>query len=134
MFQLHPLSYLWDNRPMIILGIESTCDETACALVKDGREILANVVFSQTDLHEKYGGVFPELACRRHIDAIIPVIQQAFEEAGLSFEAVDGIAVSYGPGLIGALLIGLNVAKTLSVSWNIPFVESTTSKRTFMPP
>lgn len=107
---------------MIILGIESTCDETACALVKDGKEILSNVVFSQEDLHEKYGGVFPELACRRHLDVIIPVLEEAFAKAGLSFQDVDGIAVAYGPGLIGALLIGLNVAKTLSFAWKVPFV------------
>ncbi len=107
---------------MIVLGIESTCDETACAIVKDGKEILANVVYSQIDLHAQYGGVFPELACRKHIDALIPVIQTALNQSGLSFPDINLIAVAKGPGLIGALLIGLNAAKALSLAWNIPFV------------
>lgn len=107
---------------MIVLGIESTCDETACALVRDGKEILANVIYSQTDVHLPFGGVFPELACRRHIDALIPVIKAALKEADLSPEHIDLIAAAKGPGLMGALLIGLNAAKTLSYAWNIPFV------------
>jgi N6-L-threonylcarbamoyladenine synthase len=107
---------------MIVLGLESTCDETACAIVKDGKEILANVVYSQIDVHTRYGGVFPELACRRHIDALIPVIQAALDQAGLTSNAIDLIAVSKGPGLIGALLIGLNAAKALSFAWNIPYI------------
>ncbi|MBS0620468.1 MAG: tRNA (adenosine(37)-N6)-threonylcarbamoyltransferase complex transferase subunit TsaD [Verrucomicrobia bacterium] len=104
---------------MLVLGIESTCDETACALVKEGREIYANEILSQTDLHQQYGGVFPELACRRHIDSLIPVIQSAMEKAP---GPIDLIAVSYGPGLIGPLLIGLNAAKALSFAWKIPFI------------
>ncbi len=107
---------------MYILGIETTCDETASAVVKNGREILSNVVHSQTDLHKMFGGVFPELACRRHVDAIVPVIEQSLKEAGLSGEEIDAIAVAKGPGLIGALLIGLNAAKALSLAWNRPFV------------
>lgn len=107
---------------MIVLGIESTCDETACAIVRDGAEILSNVVASQFDVHEKWGGVFPELACRRHIDTLIPVIQEALNKAGLDQTDIDLIAVAKGPGLIGALLIGLNTAKTLSLAWNKPFV------------
>lgn len=107
---------------MIVLGIESTCDETACAIVKDGREILANIVSSQIDLHEQYGGVFPELACRRHIETIIPVIESALKQACLTSKEIDLIAVAKGPGLIGALLIGLNAAKALSLSWNVPFI------------
>ena len=107
---------------MIVLGIESTCDETACALVRDGKEILANVISSQTDVHLPFGGVFPELACRRHIDMLIPVIQTALKEAGISPSQIDLIAAAKGPGLMGALLIGLNAAKSLSYAWNIPFV------------
>lgn len=107
---------------MIVLGLESTCDETACAIVKDGKKILANVVYSQIDLHNRYGGVFPELACRRHVDAIVPVVEEALKLAALSSEAIDLIAVAKGPGLIGALLIGLNVAKALSLAWGIPYV------------
>lgn len=107
---------------MIVLGIESTCDETACAIVKDGREILSSIVSSQIDLHEQYGGVFPELACRRHIDTIIPVIEAAIAQAGLTVDQIDLISVAKGPGLIGALLIGLNTAKALSLAWNRPFI------------
>lgn len=107
---------------MIVLGIESTCDETACAIVKNGTEILSNVVYSQIDLHSQYGGVFPELACRKHVDVLILVIQTALCQSQLSFEQIDLIAVAKGPGLIGALLIGLNAAKALSLAWNIPYV------------
>ncbi len=107
---------------MLVLGIESSCDETACAVVKDGKEILSSVVRSQTEVHGQLGGVFPELACRKHIDALIPVIRAALNEASLGFEQIDLIAAARGPGLIGALLIGLNAAKALSYAWNVPFV------------
>ncbi|MBS3903170.1 MAG: tRNA (adenosine(37)-N6)-threonylcarbamoyltransferase complex transferase subunit TsaD [Anaplasmataceae bacterium] len=107
---------------MIVLGIESTCDETACAIVKDGDDILSNVIASQIDLHAIYGGVFPELACRRHIDAIPEVIEKALKEAGLTLNDIDTIAVAKGPGLMGALLVGLNMAKGLSMALNIPLV------------
>jgi len=107
---------------MFVLGIESSCDETACAIVRDGKEVLANVISSQTDLHNPFGGVFPELACRRHIDVLIPVIKAALEEANLTPSEIGLIAATKGPGLIGALLIGLNGAKALSYAWNIPFI------------
>ncbi len=107
---------------MLVLGLESTCDETACAIVADGRRILCNVVSSQIDLHAEYGGVVPELACRRHVDIIIPVIDQALSQAGVTLANIDLIAVAQGPGLIGALLIGLNTAKALSLSLGIPFI------------
>ena len=97
---------------MIVMGIESTCDETACAIVRHGKEILANVVSSQIDLQSQFGGVVPELACRRHVDVIIPVIDEALKTAQLKLEDIDLFAVAHGPGLIGALLIGLNAAKT----------------------
>lgn len=107
---------------MLVLGIESTCDETACAIVRDGREILSNVISSQIDLHREFGGVVPELACRRHVDVIIPVLDEALAQAGIQLTDLDLIAVSHGPGLIGALLIGLNTAKTLSLALDIPFI------------
>ena len=107
---------------MITLGIETTCDETGAALVKDGRIILSNVVASSADLHARYGGVFPELASRRHIEAILPVVQEALALAHLSSEDIDLIAVAKGPGLIGALLVGLQFAKGLSIAWNKPFL------------
>lgn len=107
---------------MLVLGIESTCDETACAVVKDGRDILSNIITSQIDLHAEYGGVVPELSCRRHVDVIIPVIKKALQEAKITLQEIDLIAVAHGPGLIGALLIGLTAAKTLSLALNKPFV------------
>jgi len=106
----------------LILGIESTCDETGCAVVKNGSEILSNVVASQVELHKVYGGVVPELACRQHVDMIIPVIDQAIKDAGVTLDDIDIISVAKGPGLIGALLIGLNAAKALSFAINKPFI------------
>lgn len=107
---------------MLVLGIESTCDETACAVVRNGKEILSNVVASQIDLHQEYGGVVPELACRRHIDLMMPVIDQALTQAHVHLQDIDLIAVAYGPGLIGALLIGLTTAKALSLALQKPFI------------
>lgn len=107
---------------MLVLGIETSCDETAAAIVKDGKEIFSNVVSSQIDLHKAFGGVIPELACRRHTDIMIPVIEEAIEKANITLQDVDLIAVTYGPGLIGALLIGLNAAKGLSLALNKPFI------------
>ncbi|MBA3815814.1 MAG: tRNA (adenosine(37)-N6)-threonylcarbamoyltransferase complex transferase subunit TsaD [Parachlamydiaceae bacterium] len=107
---------------MLVLGIESTCDETASAVVRDGRDILSNVITSQIDLHAEYGGVVPELSCRRHVDVIIPVIEKSLHEAKVTLQDIDLIAVAHGPGLIGALLIGLTAAKTLSLALDKPFV------------
>jgi N6-L-threonylcarbamoyladenine synthase len=107
---------------MLVLGIESTCDETGAAIVKDGHKILSNVLASSADIHEKYGGVFPELACRRHIDAILPVIDEAVQKANVTPDQIDLIAVAKGPGLIGALLIGMNAAKGLAIAWNKPLI------------
>lgn len=107
---------------MLVLGIESTCDETGIAVVRDGTEILSNVVASQEDLHQIYGGVVPELACRRHIDVCLPLLKSALSQAGVSFEEIDLIAVAKGPGLIGALLIGLNFAKGLSLASGKPLI------------
>lgn len=107
---------------MIVLGIESSCDETACAVVKDGKTILSNVVSSQIDLHRTFGGVVPELACRRHVEVILPVIQEALDQANITLDQIDLIAVTHGPGLIGALLIGLNAAKSLALALEKPFI------------
>ena len=105
-----------------ILGIETSCDETAVAVVEDGRLILANVVASQAELHRQYGGVFPEMASRQHILLIVPVVRQALEEFGYTWSDMDAIAVTYGPGLPGSLLVGLNVAKGLAWSQGLPLV------------
>lgn len=107
---------------MLVLGIESTCDETAAAVVRDGKEILSNVVSSQIALHKQYGGVFPEVACRSHIDMIIPIIDESLKKAHLAKEDIDLVAVAKAPGLIGAVLIGVNIAKGLSLAWNKPFI------------
>ncbi len=107
---------------MNVLGIESTCDETSASIVKDGKEILSLVTASSADIHAQYGGVFPELACRRHIEAIIPVIKEAMEEANVTPKNIDLIAVARGPGLVGALLIGMQAAKGLSIAWDKPFI------------
>ncbi|MBP7074482.1 MAG: tRNA (adenosine(37)-N6)-threonylcarbamoyltransferase complex transferase subunit TsaD [Rhabdochlamydiaceae bacterium] len=107
---------------MKVLGIESTCDETAIAIVEDGKTILAETIASQADLHTQYGGVYPELACRRHFDILFPLIKETLNKAGLTKEDIDLIAVAHGPGLIGALLMGLSAAKGLALSWNKPFV------------
>ncbi|HKU19129.1 MAG TPA: tRNA (adenosine(37)-N6)-threonylcarbamoyltransferase complex transferase subunit TsaD [Candidatus Saccharimonadales bacterium] len=100
---------------MIVLGIESSCDETAVGIVADGRKLLANVVASSMDLHAQYGGVVPEIAARSHIEAIIPVIQQALTSTSLTWDDIDAIAVTYGAGLNGSLLIGVLAARTLAI-------------------
>jgi N6-L-threonylcarbamoyladenine synthase len=105
-----------------ILGIESSCDETAAAVVVDGREILSSVVASQIDIHRKYGGVVPELASREHLRRIVPVVREAIERANLSLRDVDAIAVTQGPGLVGSLLVGITYGKTLAESLGKPLV------------
>ena len=107
---------------MILLGIESSCDETAAALVEDGRKILSSVVASQVEEHKIYGGVVPEIASRRHSEAIVGVVKEALEQGGKTLSQIDGIAVTYAPGLIGALLVGVNFAKGLSLSTGLPLI------------
>lgn len=107
---------------MKILGIESSCDETAASVVENGRCVLSSVVASQVEEHKLYGGVVPEIASRRHAEAIVPVVRQALKEANCELSDIDAIAVTYAPGLIGALLVGVNFAKGLSMSANIPLV------------
>lgn len=107
---------------MIVLGIESSCDETAAALVRDGREILSSVVSSQVEVHHRYGGVVPELASRKHMEAITPVVREALEAAGLGLAAVEAVAVTQGPGLIGSLLVGFAFAKALAYAGGLPWV------------
>ena len=105
-----------------ILAIESSCDETAAAVVKNGREVLSNVISSQIELHKLYGGVVPEIASRKHVEKINPVIREALAEAGMKLEEMDAIGVTYGPGLVGALLVGVAAAKAISYAKNIPLV------------
>ncbi|MFH2012942.1 MAG: tRNA (adenosine(37)-N6)-threonylcarbamoyltransferase complex transferase subunit TsaD [Pseudomonadota bacterium] len=107
---------------MLILGIESSCDETAAAVVLDGKKILSNVIYSQIDVHSKFGGVVPELASRKHVESIIPVIEEALSIANLSLSEIQGIAVTQGPGLVGSLLVGLSVAKSIAYVKKIPII------------
>ncbi len=107
---------------MIVLGIETTCDETAVSIVRDGKEILSNVIASQAEGHSKFGGVFPEMASRSHVEALPWVMRQALADAKLSKDQIDLISVAKGPGLIGPLLIGLNAAKAFSLGLQIPFI------------
>jgi N6-L-threonylcarbamoyladenine synthase len=107
---------------MLVLGIESSCDETAAAVVKDGAELLSNVIASQIHVHSKYGGIVPEIASRKHMEAIVPVILQALDDAGVNLDDIEGIAVTRGPGLVGSLLVGLSMAKALAFARGIPFV------------
>ncbi len=107
---------------MLILGIETSCDETAAAVVENGHRLHANIVASQVDLHAQYGGVFPEVAARAHIEAISIVVQQALDEAEITLADVDAIAVTQGPGLIGSLLVGLNYAKGLALGTGLPLL------------
>jgi N6-L-threonylcarbamoyladenine synthase len=108
--------------PTRILGIESSCDETAAAVVADGREILSSIVASQIDIHRQYGGVVPELASREHLRQIVPVVREALQQAGLKLTDLDAIGVTQGPGLVGALLVGITYAKTLSQALNKPLI------------
>ena len=105
-----------------ILGIESSCDETAAAVVEDGRVLLSSVVASQISIHRKYGGVVPELASREHLRQIVPVVREALLGAGLDFSGVDAIGVTSGPGLVGALLVGITYGKTLALALGKPLV------------
>jgi N6-L-threonylcarbamoyladenine synthase len=107
---------------MIILGIETSCDETAASIVIDGKTILSSVVSSQIAVHQRYGGVVPELASRKHIEAIVPVVDQAIKTAGIDTQQIDAIAVTQGPGLIGALLVGFSFAKAFAYALDIPWI------------
>ena len=127
---------------MIILGIESSCDETAAAVVRDGVDVLSGVVNSQQEIHARFGGVVPEVACRSHVESVLPVIDEALCEAGMDLAQLDGVAVTTTPGLIGALLIGVTAAKALRtlcdpgiVSFILPsfFSLNLTAKNVFNP-
>ena len=105
-----------------ILAIETSCDETSAAIVRDGREVLSNVISSQIEFHKKYGGIVPEVAARKHIEVISPVIKEALEQAGCGFKELEAVAVTYGPGLVGSLLVGLCAAKAIAWAINKPLI------------
>jgi N6-L-threonylcarbamoyladenine synthase len=107
---------------MLILGIDTSCDDTAAAVVRDGKEVVSNIVSSQNEIHARYGGIVPELASRRHIEMIVPVIDEALSTASIDFDDVDAVAVTHGPGLIGSLIVGVCFAKSISFMQNKPLV------------
>lgn len=107
---------------MLTLAIETSCDETSCAILKDGREVLSNIISSQIEIHRKFGGVVPEIASRKHIENINKIVQEALDEAGVTFKDIDLISVTQGPGLVGALLVGLSTAKALAYGLGIPLI------------
>ena len=108
------------TKDILTLGIETSCDETAAAVVKNGREVLSNVISSQIDIHTLYGGVVPEIASRKHIENVIPVIREALNQAGVKLSEIDHVAVTYGPGLVGALLVGVSAAKAIAYAADKP--------------
>lgn len=107
---------------VLILAIESSCDETACSVVENGRNVLSNIISTQIEIHKQYGGVVPEVASRKHIENISDVVNEAIIKANVDSEQIDAVAVTYGPGLVGALLVGVNYAKGLSYAWNKPLI------------
>ena len=109
-------------KPARILAIETSCDETACAVLENGRELLSSIVASQMDIHARYGGVFPEVASRQHVLSIIPVVEQTLDQSNLTLKDIDAIAVTRGPGLAGSLVVGMNMAKGLALGTNLPMI------------
>lgn len=112
-----------DKDNVLILGIETSCDETSAAVVSNGRNVLSNIIASQIDLHKEYGGVVPEIASRKHVELILPVIDSALKKAEVTLNDIDAIAVTYGPGLVGALLVGVSAAKALAAALDKPLVS-----------
>lgn len=111
-----------EKKDVLILAVESSCDETAAAVVRNGREVLSNIISSQIELHKLYGGVVPEIASRKHIEKINQVIEEALSQAGVGLEELDAVGVTYGPGLVGALLVGVSAAKAISYAGRLPLV------------
>lgn len=111
-----------EKEDIYILAVESSCDETAASVVRNGREVLSNIIYSQIDLHTLYGGVVPEIASRKHIEKVNQVIEKALSDAGITLEEVTAVAVTYGPGLVGALLVGVSAAKAIAFAADKPLV------------
>ena len=109
-------------KPARILAIETSCDETACAILENGRELLSSTVASQMDIHARYGGVFPEVASRQHVLSIIPVVEQTLDQSNLTLKDIDAVAVTRGPGLAGSLVVGMNMAKGIALGMNLPII------------
>ena len=116
------INIMSELKPARILAIETSCDETACAVIENGRALLASTVASQMDIHARYGGVFPEVASRQHVLSIIPVVEQTLAQSNVALKDIDAIAVTRGPGLAGSLVVGMNMAKGLALGTNLPIV------------
>lgn len=110
------------GKPSLILGIETSCDETSAAVIREGREVLSNIISSQVEIHQKFGGVVPEVASRRHVENVTPVIEEALDKAGVELEDLSAVAVTYGPGLVGALLVGVAAGKAIAYARSIPLI------------
>ena len=121
-FNVHRAQIASQGMFMRVLAIETSCDDTGAAVVLDGRRILSNIVSSQVPIHQKYGGVVPELASRKHIESIVPIVAEALEKAKVTLKEIDGIAVTQGPGLVGSLLVGLSFAKSVAFATGLPFI------------
>ena len=119
------------EKDILVLGIETSCDETSASVVKNGREILSNVIDTQIPIHEKYGGVVPEIASRNHIEAISRVTKLALKEANVGIDEIDVISPTYGPGLVGALLVGVSYGKALAYANKKPLVRSKSFRRSY---
>ncbi|MDA0371551.1 MAG: tRNA (adenosine(37)-N6)-threonylcarbamoyltransferase complex transferase subunit TsaD [Actinomycetota bacterium] len=119
---ISPVTRLTVDASTVILAIETSCDETAASVVMGGTDVVSSVVSSQIDLHARFGGVVPEIASRAHLDLVGPIVREALDEAGIEPRRVDAVAATYGPGLVGALLVGVSAAKALAFSWEIPFI------------
>lgn len=119
---ISPATPLTVDASTVILAIETSCDETAASVVMGGTDVVSSVVSSQIDLHARFGGVVPEIASRAHLDLVGPIVREALDEAGIEPRRVDAVAATYGPGLVGALLVGVSAAKALAFSWEIPFI------------
>lgn len=118
-------------KDITVLGIETSCDETSASIVRNGREVLSNVINTQIPIHEKFGGVVPEIASRKHIEAISLVVEEALKKANMTFNDIDVICPTYGPGLVGALLVGVGYAKALSYAKSKPLVRCKPHRRTY---
>ena len=111
-----------DLKPARVLAVETSCDETACAIIENGRALLSSIVASQMEIHARYGGVYPEVASRQHVLSIMPVVEQALAQAHLTLNDIDALAVTQGPGLAGSLVVGMNMAKGLALGTGLPLV------------
>ena len=131
---LDKFNNLKNKENVIVLAVESSCDETSIAVIKNGREILSNIISSQIDIHKRFGGVVPEVASRNHLLAVNNVLKEALEKANIELKDIDAVAVTYGAGLVGALMVGVTFAKSLAYALNVPLIKVNLSRLTLTVP